>query len=291
MPTIRGTPPPPFRDAVSHHELELRGVRARAFQFPDGLRDPGRAIVCLAGMGADGRSFARLKPLAARWFLLPLNTPFDTPPGRNPLSFAADVVEEYLDSERLERPVLLGSSFGGAVAALVALRRPGGLRALVLANAVLARRQIPLAFPQFLDVLQAPAPLAQLVAPFAVQVMGGFALDRDARDEIVREARHFSPDELRRRLKALLALDLLERVGALALPTLAVHGSRDWLVPWTRGRWTAQAIPGARFALIRGAGHLPYLSHAKAFNRLVGDFLEEGGGPHPGPPPRREGAS
>jgi pimeloyl-ACP methyl ester carboxylesterase len=276
MSPLRHAPSPPFAEAIEAHDLELRGVRARAFEFAGGSRDPARAMVCIAGMGADGRSFARLRPLAADVFVLPLNMPFETPDRADPLEYAADVVEEFLDHEGLVRPVLLGASFGGAVATLVALRRTDRVRGLVLANAVLARSQIPFAFPGFVDLMEAPEPLARLVAPLAVEIMGGFSLDRDARDEIVRQARHFSTRELKRRLRALLRLDLFPELRRLhRTPTLVVHGNRDLLVPWRRGEWAARAIPDARFELVKGAGHLPYLSHARRFNAVTAGFLRE----------------
>ncbi len=45
-------------------------------------------------------------------------------------------------------------------------------------------------------------------------------------------------------------------------------------MPWRLGRAAAERIPGARFELIRGAGHVPYLSHAAIFNRLLAGFLD-----------------
>ena len=269
---LRKQPPPSFRE-VSAEDLELRGVRARALQFPVGERDPARALVCLAGMGANGRSFSRQLPLAPLRFFLLLNLPEQTPALIDPVQFAADAVEELIEVQKLERPVLLGSSFGGAVAATVALRKPARLSGLVLVSAVLSRRQIPLASPRFLDVLGAPKPLAHLFAPLAAQIMGGLGLDSDARDEIVRESRNFDGPELKRRLAALLGLELLPELRKLTLPVLAIHGTRDWMVPWRRGRWVVDAIPGAKFVLIKGAGHLPYLSHPAEFNLALEEFL------------------
>jgi pimeloyl-ACP methyl ester carboxylesterase len=270
---MRHTPPPAFKRGVATEVLELRGVRTRALQFAGGVQDPTNALVCVAGMGANGRSFARQRSLAADRLVLMLNTPFETPADVDPLRFTMDCVEEYLDHERLVRPVLCGSSFGGAVAAGIALRNPGRLGGLILAGAVLSRRQILFASKRFVDLLEAPEPIARLVAPLAAQVMGGFRLDRDARDEIVREARHFTGEELKRRLETLLHLDLLEDLPRIKIPTLVIHGTRDWLIPWRRAVAAQKRIPGAELALIRHAGHLPYLSHARTFNTAVRSFL------------------
>jgi pimeloyl-ACP methyl ester carboxylesterase len=269
------TRPPSFHEGVDQAELELRGVRARAFQFRGGGGDRARALVCIAGMGADGRSFVRQRPLSADRLVLPLNLPYETPDDAEPIRFAAEVVEEYLASERLDAPVLLGSSFGGAVATAVALRGRHPLSALVLAGPVLSRRQIPFATTLFVDVLEAPDPLAALVSPIAAQIMGGFGLDREGRDELVREARHFSGRELKRRLQALLKLDLYPELPRLRLPVLFVHGRRDLLVPWRSSRKAAALVPGARFEVLPGAGHVPYLSHPEPFNAVVGAFLRE----------------
>jgi pimeloyl-ACP methyl ester carboxylesterase len=267
--------PPSFRDGVGQSELTLHGVRARAFHFSGGLVDPARALVCIAGMGADGRSFVRQRPLANDRWVLPLNLPYETPERANPLEFAAEVIEEYVQHERLVAPALLGSSFGGAACALVALRAKVQLSALVLAGPVLSRKQIPFATTWFVDLLEAPDPIARLVSPLAAQIMGGFALDREGRDELVREARHFTGRELKRRLVSLMRMDLIPRLSALRLPVLVVHGSRDWLVPWRSSQRAASAIPGARFELIERAGHVAYLSTPQPFNDAVRGFLDE----------------
>lgn len=274
MPSLRRTPSPDFKEEVLQEDLKLAGRAARALWFADGSHDARAAVVCIAGMGANGRSFARQHALGDRWSFHLLNTPTETPVTDSPLQLAADAVEGFIERRRLERPVVLGSSFGSAVAALVALRGRTPLGGLVLVSPVLSGKQIPLAFPGFVNFLEAPESVARLVAPVAVQIMGGFKLDPDARDEIVREARIFSGRELKRRLVELMHLDLFPALPELRLPSLVVHGSRDLLVPWRRGEWVAKTIPGARWHLIRGAGHLPYLSHPDEFNAALKEFLE-----------------
>ncbi len=38
-------------------------------------------------------------------------------------------------------------------------------------------------------------------------------------------------------------------------PVLVLHGSEDYVVPVAWGQALAQAIPGARFVVVPGAGH------------------------------------
>lgn len=53
--------------------------------------------------------------------------------------------------------------------------------------------------------------------------------------------------------------DLLERLRALDVPTLVLFGESDRVVTPAYGRAVAAAIPGAEFAALPAAGHLPHL--------------------------------
>jgi pimeloyl-ACP methyl ester carboxylesterase len=79
--------------------------------------------------------------------------------------------------------------------------------------------------------------------------------------------------ELLRRLRDVLAADFLSRLHQLKVPTLIIQGGKDLLVPPSAARDVAEHIPGARLEVLPEASHLPYMSHSRAFNRLVGDFL------------------
>ncbi len=46
-----------------------------------------------------------------------------------------------------------------------------------------------------------------------------------------------------------------ERLHAIRVPTLVIHGADDPLVPLAAGVHTAQCIPGARLEVIPGMGH------------------------------------
>ena len=76
---------------------------------------------------------------------------------------------------------------------------------------------------------------------------------------------------------ALAGTDLRESTAGLGLPVLAVGGDADGSTPPDLVRETAESIPGARFELIRGAGHIPCVEAPEALARILGDFLKEQG--------------
>lgn len=71
--------------------------------------------------------------------------------------------------------------------------------------------------------------------------------------------------------------DLTGSTARLTLPTLAMAGDEDGATPPDLVRETAGLILGARFELIRGAGHLPCVEAPELTGRMIGDFMKEFG--------------
>ena len=66
---------------------------------------------------------------------------------------------------------------------------------------------------------------------------------------------------------------LHERLAAVAAPTLVVIGTDD--PARARGEEVAAGIPGARLALVDGAGHAPHVERPERFRTLLLEFLTE----------------
>jgi 3-oxoadipate enol-lactonase len=69
--------------------------------------------------------------------------------------------------------------------------------------------------------------------------------------------------------------DLTALTRSLAVPTLVICGAGDAATPPDRVAAFAAAIPGARYEVIDGAGHLPCVERADVFARLLLSFLPE----------------
>ena len=83
-----------------------------------------------------------------------------------------------------------------------------------------------------------------------------------------------SPKALHGALDVIVTADLRAEVAAIAQPAIVISGDRDTLAPAAAGRWLADHLPDARFALIPGAAHVPFLSHAHPFADALDGFLD-----------------
>lgn len=66
--------------------------------------------------------------------------------------------------------------------------------------------------------------------------------------------------------------DLTDKVGAINVPTLVIHGTEDVAIDVERGKALADAIPGARFETVDG-GHQSNVDRPAGTTRLIVDFL------------------
>jgi pimeloyl-ACP methyl ester carboxylesterase len=78
-----------------------------------------------------------------------------------------------------------------------------------------------------------------------------------------------------RAARQMFATDVREHLERITVPTLAIWGDRDPLVPKELGEQVAAAIPGTRLIVIKHAGHVAMWEQPAAFNQSVIDFLSE----------------
>lgn len=175
----------------------------------------------------------------------------------------------------LERPSLMGVSYGGAVALQLAADEPELIESLILygvdarfehrgaaglARQVLERYELPGDNPflnQFFNLLHGTRPEPGPMVDFIQESC--WATDQGV---------------MARRLEALEEFDLRDRLGDIRTPTLVLAGDRDAIVRPARQQELARALLGARYRRIDGAGHIGFLSRRGRIARLVWEFLQ-----------------
>lgn len=71
---------------------------------------------------------------------------------------------------------------------------------------------------------------------------------------------------------AIAAFDMRDKAGQIAVPVLCVVGDQDGATPPEMVENFAKSIPGARFAIIAGAGHIPCVEAPEQLSSLIRDF-------------------
>jgi len=238
-------------------------------------RGSGPPLVILHGFAPLDPQAPVLDLLAAHAEVIaPTHPGFGHSPRPDDFDTVYDLVRLYLEVlERLpfEKVTLMGLSFGGWLAAEMAVSCPHRLEKLILVDAVgikVSDRETP----DILDVFN--------TAPTEVRRRswhdpGRWAPDYDAMedDALVGHARN-------RDALCLYAWDpylhnpqLKRWLARIAVPTLVLWGASDGIVKPDYGRAYSALIPGARFELIEAAGHHPEIEQSAAFAERVVAFL------------------
>jgi pimeloyl-ACP methyl ester carboxylesterase len=202
------------------------------------------------------------------------------------LSSAAKRLLGFLDAVGVSSCDLLGSSYGGATALMLAALAPSRVRRLVLvspANPWSRIGRIRLALLQNAMVAALFPSLARSMRPvhdyFFRRMWGDpsritpeiyrgyFAVIKrvGVLEHAARLVQTWKPDM--QELKAILPQ--LSRV-----PTLLLWGSKDRTVDPASAQPLSKYFQSAQIAIIEGAGHLPYEECPKEFTRIVTDFLK-----------------
>jgi pimeloyl-ACP methyl ester carboxylesterase len=170
---------------------------------------------------------------------------------------------------------LIGLSFGGWLAAEVAVACRCKLRRLVLVDPV----GIKLGDRESRDILDVfnvnPAEVRDAAWHDPAKAPDYNAMSDD---ELVIHARNREALCLYAWHPCLYNPQLKGWLGRIRVPTLVLWGASDRIVTPDYGRAYAGLIPGARFEVIEEAGHHPELEQPERFAALVSAFLAENTG-------------
>lgn len=280
------------RDVVFHSEhsrfADVDGVRVH-YQEAGSPRDP--TLVLIHGFASSTFVWSKVfLPLAQAGFrviaLDMVGFGYSAKPrnGEYTITGQARVVRGLLDSLAVERALLLGSSYGGAVAATCALDYPDRVEKLILVGTVSNDRPLDFAL---MRVFGSPV-VGDVVSPL---LLGSRRLlrwrmkrvyDRHAwiLDERRVEARHL-PLRTARGQRAIIrtvrgwnAERIARDAHLISQPTLLLWGENDREIPLADGERLNAEIRGSRLIVFLNCGHLPHEEYPESFTEVVSDFCK-----------------
>jgi pimeloyl-ACP methyl ester carboxylesterase len=194
----------------------------------------------------------------------------------------ARMIVGFLEQLGIERAVLVGSSYGGAVAATIALDHPELVEKLILVGAVTNNK--PTRY-MLMRLVGSPV-LGDLLSPL---LAGSITLVRRRMkrvydrhswvlDERRVKARHL-PLRARGTHRAIIRTvrrwdaDRISRDAHLMTrPTLILWGENDREVSVEDGRRIHELIPDSRLIVFRKCGHIPHEEYPERFIEVVEEF-------------------
>ncbi|MGW3353171.1 alpha/beta fold hydrolase [Nonomuraea rubra] len=223
---------------------------------------PGPAVVCVHGAGVSSRELLpfveAMGELREAWSVdLPGFGHSDKPAEPLTLPALADAVAGWVAETGLERPCLLGGSFGCQVVVEVAVRHPGRVGALVLVG-----------------------PTVDPHARSPMRLVGQWLRNS------VRESPRMAPlniadyrDAGLRRVLATFGISMRDRVEDklphVSVPALVVRGGKDRMVSQAWAEQVTRLLPRGRLAVADGLPHMVPYRDPRGLARLVAAFLEE----------------
>ena len=201
----------------------------------------------------------------------------DAPAGPYPMGELVADLAGLMDHLGMRGALVVGLSIGGVVAQGLAAERPDLARALVLVCTA-AKIGTPETWEARSEAVRRDG--IEGIADGVLERWFSRRFRADRADEVAGWRHMLARTPAEGYIGACAALaetDLRLSTASLRQPVLAVAGSEDGATPPDLVRETAESVAGARFALLRGAGHLPPVEQPEALARLIAGFLEEQG--------------
>ncbi len=198
----------------------------------------------------------------------------------------ARVIARFMNRIGVGRATVLGSSYGGAVAATLALDYPERVEKLVLVDTVCNDN---LKHHPILKLAAIPG-IGEALTPFLVDSR---AFQRYRMRGTLAPANHdlITDDRVESILRPLSAADAHRSLLATSRawsagrieqdahlinqPTLIVWGEDDKVIPVTDGHKLHDSILNSRFVILKNCGHVPQEEKSVAFAQLVTEFCRD----------------
>jgi pimeloyl-ACP methyl ester carboxylesterase len=186
----------------------------------------------------------------------------DTPgPAHDNVGTTAAWLAGCVEASTCTTPVLVGHSYGGAVALQLALDRPDLVQALVMVSSA-ARLRV---HPTILDAVES----STVDAPFRLDAAFGPATPAEVVEAYAQRSAQTPPTSAIADWRACDGFDVRDRLAEVQVPVLIVHGSEDALTVPKHQAALEAALPHASRVVVEGRGHMLPWEDPAALSRAV----------------------
>jgi pimeloyl-ACP methyl ester carboxylesterase len=181
---------------------------------------------------------------------------------------------EFIDCLCLEKPTIMGVSFGGVLALEFAAKHPYRLKDLIVQGAGSRFERGLLQVVAGTVLSRFPLPSDNPFVNQFFNLLFGGATKKDALfDFVTRQIWKTDQSMMAHRFNLVESFDINGRMGRIRVPTLLLAGEKDVLASPRSVTVLAEGIPNAQLKRLPHAGHLAFVTHANLVADKVRRFL------------------
>ncbi|UVS69416.1 alpha/beta fold hydrolase [Nitrososphaera viennensis] len=256
---------------------KVNGLATRYLDYGSPAKG-AKDLVLLHGLGASLERWLLVAPTLSKYFrvIVPDIVGFgysDKPTVEYTMDFFTDFFDKFLQNLGIEKPHIVGSSFGGHLAAEYAIRNRRKIDKLALASPAGVMRTSTPILDQYIMAALYPTYENALKA-FRDMAHDPSIVDEGTVTDFVR--RMNLPNAKYAFMSTLLGMryspPLRGRLSSVIAPTLVIWGDEDRMIPVQYAK-EFREVPNNELVVIKDCGHTPYIEKPKTFNRIVLKFL------------------
>ena len=241
--------------------------------------DSKHILVLIHGLGASAERWNKVIPIFAKKYHVIVPDLIghgysDKPVADYTPEFFTIFLEKFFIALNIKRPIIIGSSLGGQIAADYASAHSNEVEKLILVSPAGAMKESTPALDAYIMAALYPNYESAKNA-FELMESSGHEVDGQIIQGFIERMK--LPNAKLAFMSTILGLKNSEiittKLHAIACPTLIIWGSKDPVIPIQYADNFLSGIQDCRFFRMDGCGHTPYVQDPETFSSAVLEFL------------------
>lgn len=263
---------------TSAKEIQVHGNKIRYLDFDNLSSKKNENLVLLHGIGASAERWSNVIPFFYKHFrlIVPDIIGFgysDKPTVEYNMPFFVKFLENFLNSLGIKKASIVGSSFGGLVAAEFAIKNTNMVNKLILVSPAGTMKSSTKTLEEY--ILAALYPTHDN----AWRAFINMAFDpRTVKEQTIEDFidRMKLPNAKYAFMSTMIGIrnttNLSSRLNKILSPTIIVWGEQDEMIP-VKNAEEYRNIPNSNLQVIPKCGHTPFTEKPEVFSKIAIDFL------------------
>lgn len=233
----------------------------------------GRDVLILHGWGANINTVMPVVKMIEKCFRVwVLDFPgfgnSEIPPESWDVYSYADFVQKFINQLNIQKPILIGHSFGGRISIILAAKKLIEISKIILIDSagVLPKRGIDYYFKVY----------TYKSMKFIAEAVGKISkdLENSIKGKFGSSDYKNADPVMRKIFVRVVNEDLTYLFPKVKVPALLIWGENDDATPLSDARLMEKLMPDAGLAVLKNAGHYSYIDKSADCNIIINKFLE-----------------